>query len=141
MQYITQEGNTLLRYVVQSVGCDTPPDPTEIDRYQHACAIHSIDPTHRLPERIFHSRRCLAALDASSRIFRKNSTLQRKLLIAAAIAETSPRTAPFLLPRQQSVFSITMSASSTILQSLQSLLLGIIFAMLRPHTWSKYVGC
>lgn len=140
MQYTTQEGSILLRYVVQSVGCDIPPDPAEIERYQLACAVHGIDSTHKLSARVLRSRQFLAALDASSRILRKNSTLQRKLLIAAAIAETSPRTAPFLLPRQQSIFSVITSANSTILQSSQSLLLGIVLAMLCPHTWSKYVG-
>ena len=140
MQYITQEGGGLLRYVVRAGGCNTPPDPAEIERYRRACALHDIDNTHRLPPSVLRSECFLAALDASSKILRKNSTLQRKLLIAAALAETSTRTAPFLLARRRSILSVIVIAGSITIRSLQSLLIGIIFALLRPRAWATYVG-
>jgi hypothetical protein len=73
----------------------------------------------------------LGALDAGTRLLRPTCTLQRKLLIAAALYEASPSSADALLPRRRSWIGIFASLTGAALVTAWKLLLFVILILPR----------
>lgn len=110
-----REARALLRYVLSSVGHWEPTD-ADIRRYRAALRAHNI-PEESLDESLIRSRFKLGAADAATMLRRPHATLRKKLLIAAAIAETCPASAEALLPKDRSLIrliirSVDLTASA-----------------------------
>ncbi len=99
------EASVLLRYVA-SIGLKNWRPETDVQkRYECALRTHHLD-THRFDSVVLHHPWLIGALDAASRLHTKDSILQRKLLVAAAILETHPMSAEWLLPKNRSAIGI-----------------------------------
>lgn len=82
----------------------------------------------------------LGYFDAASRIFSKNSILQKKLYIATALVECNPASANWLLPKERglvSLFSITIQIAAS---TLVKFFLGSLFFLFLPSFYKKYVN-
>lgn len=103
------EARALLRYVLSSVG-HWEPTNADIQRYRTALRAHGI-PEEGLHESLVRSRFKLGAADAATMLRRPQSMLRKKLLVAAAIAETSPASAEALLPKDRSLLRLFMRSA------------------------------
>ncbi len=130
------EPRALLQYVMPN---HAEPDAAMIALYRHACEIHEINPLHRLEHRVVENRWMLGGLDAVTRLLRPQCTLQRKLLVAAAIVECSPASANALLPRNRSKVALFCLVLGAGLSAISKLLLGALLCCL-PHFYSRNAG-
>lgn len=114
------EATLLLGYLLSA------PIPQSLaDRYRSAIAALGLDANHRLDPAVLHSKRLLGALDAVTRLRHPHSTLQKKLLVAAAIAEASPLSADTLLPREQPRIAVVAQSIGLVLRAAWKLLSGL----------------
>ncbi len=97
----------LLRYVLSDC-CVSEPTSEEVQRMLQALAVHSLD-SKILSPWIWRSQGRLRALDFASRIRYPSCHLQRCLIVAAAIAECTPRSSTSLLPRRFSIVTWLLS--------------------------------
>lgn len=136
LQNLQETDSRILSYVLSGFSSNQFPDQCEVGRYREASTIHSIDGFHRLPPKFL-----LPALDASSKILCPSCVLQKKLLIAAAIVETTPRSATFLLLKKQSLLWLIVGLFVSSLLSFFALLIGFSLRILCPSLWKSYAGC
>lgn len=101
------EAAALLRYVLSAFRAAPAPTAAEIARYCEAVTALAM-PDHRLDSSVVRSRGKLARLDAWTRLRHPHAVLRKKLLIAAAIRECDPSSAPFLLPKDRSRLGILL---------------------------------
>lgn len=80
----------------------------DIRLYREALAAHRINPGHALDESIFRHPALLGGLDLASRLLHPAGVLQKKLLVAAALVESDPRSADRLLPRKRSRVAVAL---------------------------------
>lgn len=130
-----KEARALLRYVLSSVGHWEPTDE-DVQRYRSALRAHGL-PENSLDETLVHSRFKLGAADAATMLRRPQAMLRKKLLVAAAIAETSPASAEALLPKDRSLLrmlirSVDLTASA-LLKYILSIPLLISSSRLERH--------
>jgi hypothetical protein len=98
----SSEAALLLGYVMAASGTAWRPGQAERERYAAALraqvpGTHELDPiVHRFPV-------LLGGLDALCRIRYPRSVLQQKLIVAAALVEADPVSAPWLLPRDRTL--------------------------------------
>lgn len=100
------EALLLLSYILTGGNIRETPTPEMCSRYHQALRAHNVDPQHTLSRVVYRFPILLGFLDTFSRLKKPHSTLQKKLLIAAAICECHPLTADWLLPRDRSIFSL-----------------------------------
>lgn len=110
----TNEARTLLRYVGATVKKEL------VDRYEDACRAHHV-------EKRLHLSLLLPLQDAWTRLYAPDALLRKKLLIAAAVYECDPASAPDLLPQHQSRIFVLLQA---ILIGLKSLVLIVLAQIL-----------
>lgn len=83
------------------------------DRYALACAALFPEPPSApdaaLVAFALRHPRWIAALDAAAALVRPGALLRRKILVMAAILETTPRHADLFLPRAQSPFGFFLT--------------------------------
>lgn len=101
-----EEGYVLLQYVLSAL-THWKPDSHAIALYQKAIRAHHLEGAP-VPTSLLRTPWKLGAVDTASRIFLPESPLQKKLLIAAAVAETLPATANVLLPQDRTYGQITL---------------------------------
>lgn len=101
-----EEAVALLRYVLSAV-VDWHPDAQAIALYIRAVTAHNLH-TQLLPSGLFRSSWKLGAVDTASRLCFPESPLQKKLLIASAVAEVVPASAEILLPKERTILHILM---------------------------------
>lgn len=95
------EARVLLRYVSSGSGDPWDPSPEECELFSKAAEARGLGVCTLAP---FVVRRpaALGPLDFATRIATPDCPLQKKLRIAAAIIECSPRSAAWLVPESQS---------------------------------------
>lgn len=128
------EAKALLRYVLPSARNGFPDDET-MKRYNKALAIHGVT-DHLIDEQVLRSRFLLGSLDAITRLLYPTCMLQRKLLVAAAVAESTPYSRD-LLPRKRSLPGLLLSclgaAASAGLKMIAGLILLTFSSFLRRN--------
>ncbi len=132
-----KEAAMLLRYVLSGVGRWNPESST-VGLLLQAFKAHHLD-RHLIHPRVLHSGFRLGLYDAATRMLRMDSLLQRKLLIAAAIAETDPISADLLLPKDRSLFALIIRCMDCTAVSLFKMICAIPL-VLRPASLRTHVG-
>lgn len=123
---LRDEARMLLTYI--GFACRLPPpSDTVIARYIGALETHGVSVCPSFPRRMGTYR--LLAHDWATRLRNPAGTLQKKLLIAAAIREADPGGAG-LLPPQQSAASVLLAAVRTCCACLAVLPLCIFFLVI-----------
>lgn len=130
------EAQMLLSYVVSSVGT-WQPDEARMELLQNAFAAHHLDAP--LDPAVIRSRRNLASFDAASRIVCPHCYLQKKLLVAAAIAEVQPESADAFLPKDRSLPRFIVRTFDIGLSALGTMLLAIPL-LIRPRYLKNHAG-
>lgn len=132
-----KEATMLLRYVLSGVGRWNP-DSDTIELLLQAFKTHHVD-GHPIHPRVLHSNFRLGLYDAATKMMRIDCLLQRKLLIAAAIAETQPASADLLLPQDASTFMVVIRCIDAVTASLFKLLCALPL-MCSPRSLRTYAG-
>lgn len=130
------EERLLLSYVVSSVGRWKPNDE-QIALLQKAFAAHHLNTP--LNATIIRSKRSLASFDAASRMLHPHCYLQKKLLVAAAIAEVQPESADAFLPKNRSIVLCILRTLDIGLSALCTMILALPL-VLRPRYLKQHVG-
>lgn len=99
------EARLLLSYVMTGSGRRWTPDPAVQQRFVEAVTLQ-VPPGHRLDALVVRHPVLLGGLDAVSRVLYPRSILQQKLIVAAALIESHPDSAAWLLPRNRGVWSL-----------------------------------
>lgn len=107
------EAMSLLRYVLPMDGDATE---TLIDRYLMALDRHGIARTPTLDARVRNSQILLGAVDAATH-YDAHSPLRQKLLIAAAIMETTSQAAVALLPKDRTVIAVIVIVAGAVIET------------------------
>lgn len=94
---LMNEARALLRYLASPFDRTWAPPEALLSRYREALSAHRMGEAPLLASSLLRLPVLLAGLDALS-CFRKQHLLQRKLLIAAALLESHPASAPWFLP-------------------------------------------
>ena len=100
------EAALLLKYILSGGGIPDAPTEEMCVRYGEALRVHAVDSAHTLNPAVYRFPFLLGWLDTLSRLRKPSSTLQKKILIAAAIAECHPLSAEWLLPRDRSLVQL-----------------------------------
>lgn len=100
------------------------PSHEEMRLYEQAVRFYNLEHAP-LPFAVTKSPCRLKALDALTRFTNPNGVFRRKLLIAATLAECSPRTADRLLPRKVSLLSFLLQMCGVGLETAVALLYGL----------------
>lgn len=98
---VDRDAAALLAYVSSKT---VTPTPELTARFRAACAAHGI-PRSTVPALL------LPYLDAASRLWMRDGTLQKTMLIAAAIAESTPEGADAFLPETMKTASLTFGVA------------------------------
>lgn len=130
-----KEAATLLSYIA-----NVEATKAMIERFRKALVVHGVEDVHVLNGSVLAHRWLLQSLDATSRIRYPSCQLQRKLLIAAAIAECSPESADALLPKDRIQILIILESFWILLQASISLLIGCVIAVLLPSFFRRNAG-
>lgn len=117
------------------MGVRWEPDALTIARHVRACATHNIDPHHRLDLILLRRPLLLGALDLLTRLRWPQCAFQKKLLIAAAIAECHPASAEILLPKRRSWFGIFVEALRIALRVVGKCVTVIPLVLLPGFVW------
>jgi hypothetical protein len=97
-----REASLLLTYVMSASGLAWTPEASDQERYRQA--LHAQLPvSHQLDPMVYQHPWLLGGLDAISRLLLPHSILQQKLIVAAALMEAHPASAPWLLPRDRNI--------------------------------------
>lgn len=119
------EARALLSHVMSGFGKCWRPSVDHEQRYVIACRSLRVDPKHHIDSVVLRHPFLLGCLDTVTRAFHPHCTLQRKLLIATAIAECSPESADALLPRDRTRMEIVVACADAVARSAVKLLLGL----------------
>ncbi len=128
-----KEARLLLTYALSAMQRYTPRSE-EVDRYLHALHQHGLTPGLHIS-----SLRLLCALDAATKLKYPDSPLQKKLLIAAAIAETQPSSAITLLPHERSRTAFVIELLRLSLRGLLTYI-GALPLLLFPSFLRRHAG-
>ncbi|MBI3572136.1 NAD-dependent epimerase/dehydratase family protein [Candidatus Kaiserbacteria bacterium] len=128
MKRESREPYVLMRYVLGG----RHPSGEHVARYEQASDLYGLAGVP-LDSALLRSPWRLKAEDAATRFRDPNGTLRRKLLIAAAIAECSPQSAGYLLPRQISLPSLLIRLCRIGFSSLAALSYGLLRARPSRH--------
>lgn len=134
-----REAESLLAYVLRGIGCREAPSDAECQRFLDACRVHGVDASRVLPVRVLRSSFLLSGLDLLTRLRRPACAFQQKLLIAAAVAETSPRSAPFLLPRNRSLLTVIAGGIAAGCRTALAAC-AALFLLIAVRRWKIYAG-
>lgn len=115
---IEKESWKILNYVMKY--SEKKPGKEQIKMYLQALDFYKIDE----PEKI--NLDLLKYADAYSKIFRKNSLLRKKLLIASAICECSRQSAELLLPKERSLGKVLLESTRMSLAGIWNLAFGMM---------------
>lgn len=133
------EPDVLLQYVLSGYHHAPGVLPEVRERYLHALEVHGLTDAPALTPDLLHAPGALRALDWLTKMRAPQCALQRKLLIAAAVRETTPETAGTLLPPAHGMFHVVMHllgiGISQLVVAVRTLVL-----LLRPHLWKPYVA-
>ncbi|MCI0651513.1 MAG: NAD(P)H-binding protein [Planctomycetes bacterium] len=119
------EAELLLGYVFATKPKEWRPGTDLVLLYERALRAHGVPPEHRLDPRLYRRRALLGALDALTRLFWPRCTLQKKLIIAAALVECQPASAEWLLPRERSVRGAVAALARTAWRAARKLAAGL----------------
>ncbi len=132
-----READALLRYVL---GGQWDPGPEHRERFRSALRSQGFDPAPHLDDLFVRSPFLLSMLDTVTRVRFPASDLQRKLLVAAAVAECQPASATHLLPRRRSFAGLFFSAALTLLAAAPRLLGAGLLAGFFPRLVCRNAG-
>lgn len=121
-----REASLLLAYVLSASGISRAPGADERKRYARAVAAQ-IPAPHGLDPVVHDHPVLLGGLDAVTKLFYPRSLLQKKLVVAAALAECHPSSAPWLLPRDRTLTGLFFKPVRLLLRALAKLFLGLAF--------------
>ena len=134
-----EEAAFLLSYILSGGGIREAPTEEMCERYRNALRVHRINVEHSLHPAVYRFPFLLGFLDTLSRFRNPASTLQKKLLIAAAICECHPLSADWLLPRDRSFLRLlTRSIHLTLRIVLKAI--GAVFLLLFPRFTKRNVA-
>lgn len=133
------EASVLLTYVLSSWKNWKSTDRM-VKNYREALEKHRVPKTHVLDTTVLRKKWLLKAIDGAAASVKKPSVLRTKLLIAAAIAETSPESAALLLPKDRSAVSVVMQSVLLTLGAIVSTLIGLLITILRPSFFKRNAG-
>ncbi len=139
MKQSVDEATALLSYVLSSWKAWKPTERMTRN-YREALEKHSVPKTHVIDAGILGKKWLLQAIDGAAALSKKPSILRTKLLIAAAIAESSPESAEFLLPKDRSVISVLMQSVIATLRAIVSIVIGLLIRVFRPSFFSRNAG-
>ncbi len=125
------EARLLLSYVMRGSGRRWTPDPAAQQRFVDAVASQ-VPPGHRLDAVVLRHPVLLGGLDAVSRLLYPRSLLQQKLIVAAALVESHPESAAWLLPRDRGVLSLGALVAVIALKIAGKLCVGAPMLLFRP---------
>ncbi len=134
-----EEAAFLLSYVLSGGNIREAPTEEMCERYRSALRVHRIDPTHSLHPAVYRFPFLLGFLDTLSRLTKPSSTLQKKLLISAAICECHPLSAPWLLPRDRSFITLFLRSFTLTLRIILKAS-GAVFLLLFPKFTKRNVA-
>jgi uncharacterized protein YbjT (DUF2867 family) len=106
-----REARLLLCYVLSAEGNRWHPGPRDVRHYWEALQTHRVDPSPCFEGWLLRHPRLLGSVDAATRVLDPEGTLQKKLLIAAALAECHPASADWLLPRDRAPLRVLAAAA------------------------------
>lgn len=107
------EADALLRYVLPMTWT---PSAAVIERYLSALDRHAIPRTPTLDTHVRGSKLLLGAIDAATH-YDPSAPLRQKLLIAAAVAETTPVAASLLLPKDRNIVVVIAIAALAVIET------------------------
>jgi hypothetical protein len=119
------EASLLLTYAMSASGLGWRPGVAEEQTYERALRMQVAQP-HQLDPLVFDYPVLLGGLDVMSRLLYPGSILQQKLIIALALVEYHPASAPWLLPKDRNLFSWTWSVARLCLRIGLKLLVGAL---------------
>lgn len=104
-EQLRTEARALARYLLR-----LDPAPALVERYADACAVLFPDPPTRADDALLRFAvrhpRLIAPLDAAAAIVLPGALLRRRILVMAAILETTPEHAERFLPRARSPLAL-----------------------------------
>lgn len=103
---------------------DTPTE-TDIAAYE-AAATHFGLTDHRISSVLLRSTLLIGAFDAITKLTRPRGVFQRKILVAAALYECTPRSSEKLLPRALNAGDLARSGVLIAVRTIGKLLLGLL---------------
>jgi hypothetical protein len=119
-----EEASLLLGYVMSVSGAGWTAEAS--DRARYGQALRAQLPTaHRLDPVVYRHRWLLGGLDAISRFLYPRSILQQKLLVAVALVECHPASAPWLLPRDRGLAGYGWQAARLCLRIVAKVCVGL----------------
>lgn len=125
------------RLIARYVSCSKLEIPDEIiDRYNKVILARGIN-KRRLSNLIHKTPFLLGFLDAISRLAYPRGILQNKLNIAAALIESSPESANWLLPKDRPLVEALALAARDIFRSSIKLCGGIVIYIISPNFLKK----
>ncbi len=124
------EASLLLSYAMSASGIDWHPGLAEERTYERALQLQ-VSSEHRLDSLIFRYPILLGGLDVMSRLLYPSSVLQQKLMVALALVEYHPASAPWLLPKDRNLVSWTWSVARLSLRVALKLLVGAVLLLFR----------
>lgn len=135
-----EEGRALLSYALSAYRPAWNPAEEDVDRYRAALRANGLPAEPVLEPGIARHRWLVGALDAVTRPRFPHCVLQRKLLVAAAVAECHPVSAPFLLPRDRTLPGVAAEALRLMLRVAARTTLGICLRIF-PRFIERNAGC
>lgn len=133
------EATALLSYVLSSWKTWKPTDRM-VQNYREALEKHGVSKTHLIDASVLRKKWLLQAIDGAAALTKKPSILRTKLLIAAAIAESSPESAELLLPKDRSAISVLMQSVIATISAVFSICIGLLIRLLRPSFFRRNAG-
>ncbi|HUO50638.1 MAG TPA: NAD-dependent epimerase/dehydratase family protein [Candidatus Paceibacterota bacterium] len=99
----TSEADILFTYIYSRSGHTYRRSGELVQRYEDALKQNNLPPIHPL---LVRRPFLIGFFDAGTALFRPASGLQQRILIASALAETSPESARWLLPRNRTMLAL-----------------------------------
>lgn len=122
-----KEADILYAYVYSRSGLCAAVSAPLRRRYFEACAASSLTPMHPL---LVDWPMLIGPLDAVTRLFYPKSPLRRRLVIASALAETDPSSAPWLYPRTRTLPALVSETLVLGLSAVMKIIAGSLLALL-----------
>lgn len=133
---LDEEAHTLLRYVLAA---RWEPRSQDCERYRTALRSHGVDPSPHIDGLFLRTHLLLGMLDAVTRLRMPTCTLQKKILVAAAIAECHPASASILLPQARSPVAFIAAAARALTRAVAFFLGGSALLVL-PRLLKRNAG-
>jgi hypothetical protein len=124
------EASLLLTYAMSASGLTWRPEPDYEQAYERALQLQ-VPGEHRLDPVIFRYPVLLGGLDVMSRLLHPQSLLQKKLLVALALVEYHPASAPWLLPKERGLWGFFAGVTWLCLRIAVKVLVGLPLLLFR----------